>query len=99
MLLTVATDWFKDNKDKLTDIAVGEIDYYPPNGDDSFSFGFESKNFVYQIVIWNEGYIKFLRLNKQTMTEEVENTQVKDSNAMVTILNDYLIEILMNNAH
>lgn len=90
MLLNLALDWFKNNKDELLEASIGEIDYYPPNGDDSFSFGFEGRSFVYQVVIWEEGYIKLLRLNKQTMIENVENIRVNDSTEMWSALSAFL---------
>ncbi|MBL6446735.1 hypothetical protein JMN32_10455 [Fulvivirga sp. 29W222] len=99
MLLIAADNWFRDNRDKLIETSIGEIDYYPPDRDDSLSFGFEAENFVYQVVIWEEGYIKVLRLDKQTMTEDVENVQARDSKELINRLNDFLMECLKNNMH
>lgn len=97
MLLSYAIDWFKNNKEKLMEISIGEIDYYPSNGEDSFSFGFEANNFVYQIIIWEKGYIKLLRLDKQIMTEDIENIKIENSKEMNTRLDNFLEEILWSN--
>lgn len=96
-MLQEALQWYFENSKKLAKVSIGEIDYYPPDGDDSFSFGFEGRKTVHQIIVWDEGYIKFLSLDKNTMIQSVKDIKAGDFLEMEKYLNEFLAEVLLEN--
>lgn len=96
-MLNDALVWFQQNSKRLKSVSLSGLDYYPPDGDGSFSFGFEARKTVDQIIVWDEGYIKFLSLDKNTMTQSVKDIKAGDFLEMEKYLNEFLAEVLLKN--
>ncbi len=93
-LLDLAINWLNLNRDKIKEIAISEIDYFAPTEEDnkSLSFGFETTWKVIQVIIWNEGYIKILRLIKINDESSITDLKISNPNELLAKLDNLIIE-------